>query len=463
MTIDLLLKNLEKILFPFSKFILLCLFLLFSCQEKQVTPPPDQGIILGEIDSVLANPFMGLVPWVGSDNLFYQTTLQYVNITWRELEPSPGVYRWSVLESGWGNISQTRRRVGFRISTAMPGSVGHIDIPQWLVDQGVRMRAYEIDGQFGLAPDWDDPQFLQAHHDFIAALGARYDSDYRVAWIDIGSYGFWGEWHVYLNDSLAATQASKQAILEAYFSAFPTKPKVIAFDDDFATAYVTNRGGGIRNDCLGTAGSNNWYLQSLNHIDPTLNDRVWKSAFIGGEFCGGEAGALQGTTERFELNYQFIQQTHWSFLGPAGGLLAPENAQHRVNLDKLLKKLGYRFVIRKIEHTAVVNRGEEFSFTLIVENKGVAPFYFNWPLIMYLVGSSGQTAFTYTSQIDIRTWLPGENINQDTFIIPTTLEPAVYQLKIAIHDPGIDKPAIRFANTNRDTQGRYLVSQVQIE
>ena len=149
----------------------------------------------------------------------------------------------------------------------------------------------------------------------------REENDPRVAWIDIGSYGFWGEWHVYLNDSLSAAQATKQAILEHYFAAFPSKLKVIAFDDDFATEYVPDHGGGIRNDCLGTEESNDWYLESLNAIDPTLNSRVWKTAVITGEFCGGNAGAIAGTTERFDLNYDFVKQTHWSFIGPAGGTI----------------------------------------------------------------------------------------------------------------------------------------------
>ena len=233
---------------------------------------------------MLPNPFKGFAPWVGTENPVCEATLQYVNLTWRELEPIQGMFNFARMERGWGDIPATGKRVGFRVSAAMPGEAGHADIPQWLVDQGVRMRTYEIDGASGLAPDWDDPKFLAAHHDFIAALGARYDTDPRVAWIDIGSYGFWGEWHVWMNDSLAAKQSSKEAILDDYFLAFPTKMKVIAFDDDFATRRVAEHGGGIRNDCLGTPESNDWYLESLRQADPGLNDRVWKTAMIGGEF-----------------------------------------------------------------------------------------------------------------------------------------------------------------------------------
>jgi hypothetical protein len=455
--------NMIRILFLYS-FLLLGTGTVFFCTgDKSTEPVGDPEPLFKEIDDVLPNPFKGFAPWVGSQNPVYETKLQYKNYTWKELEPSPGTYNWTGMEQGWGNISVTGKRVGFRISAALPGTVNHYDIPSWLVDQGIKMRAYEIDNQHGLAPDWDDPKFLEAHHNFITSLGARYDQDPRVAWIDIGSYGFWGEWHVYLNDSLAASQASKQAILEDYFSAFPTMPKVIAFDDDFATGYVTDRNSGIRNDCLGEQESNDWYLESLNNIDPTLNDRVWKTALITGEFCGGDWGAIQGTTERFDLNYAFIQQTHWSFIGPAGGDIAPQNAEHKKNLDRLYKKLGYRFVLKKFEHDSVARSDTTIALSVSVENKGVAPFYFQWPVVCYLITADGMTVAEQTLNIDIREWLPGITMSATSLQLPATLEAARYDIKWAIIDPLFARPGIWFANTGRDSLGRYLVSHIKIE
>ncbi len=358
-------------------------------------------------------------------------------------------------------LPQPESVLGFRVAAEIPGS-GQDDTPQWLIDQGVAMRPYSIDGNDGMAPDWDDSLFLAAHHDFIMALGQRYDQDPRVAWIDIGSYGFWGEWHVWLNQHLAGTEATKKAILDDYFEAFPTKRMVIAFDDDFATKYVTDHGGGIRNDCLGTEGSNNWYLESLNGIDPGLNDRVWKTAIITGEFCGSSAGAIEGTTDRFDLNYAFIQQTHWSYIGSAGGAIVPQDDAHRANLDKLHKKLGYRFVLKKVVHDASVNGGSDLSVSITVENKGVAPFYYDWPLAIYLIDSEGNVAVQTNLDIDIKTWLPGTIISTDSFKIPDTTAPGSYDVKIAIIDPGKAKPGVMFANTGMDEEGRYLVSRVAV-
>lgn len=440
--------------------ILLSLLIAAGC-KKNATESDGDVVTLQEIDDVLPNPFKGFVPWIGTGNPVYQNKLQMATFGWRDLEPEKGNYKWSVLEKNWGNVTTTGKRVGFRVAAEIPGS-GQNDTPQWLIDQGLAMRPYSIDGMDGYAPDWDDSLFLSAHRDFIMALGARYDQDPRVAWMDIGSYGFWGEWHVYLNESLAASQASKLAILEAYFDAFPTKHKVIAFDDDFATRYVTDHGGGIRNDCLGTAESNDWYLESLNSIDPTLNDRVWKTAIITGEFCGSTAGAVTGTTDEFDLNYAFIQQTHWSFIGPAGGALLPVNDQHRKNLDQLQKKLGYRFVLRSVGHSIPVEKGSDLTMTIQVENKGVAPFYYDWPLAVYLTTTDEQTVLQKDLGIDIKKWLPGVHTDTAVFGLPADLASGTYNVKLAILDPDTGLPGVMFANTGRDDEGRYLVDKLTI-
>jgi hypothetical protein len=451
-----------KILCSWVWTVSLSLLLLFlGCKESTTEPNGDDGYTLTEIDDVLPNPFKGFAPWIGNSNPVYETKLQQATFGWADIEPEKGVYNWSHLERNWGNISQTGRRVGFRIASEIPGS-GKNDTPQWLIDQGIDMREYSIDGNNGFAPDWNDSLFLAAHHDFIMALGDRYDQDPRVAWIDIGSYGFWGEWHVWLNQPLAASEESKESILEDYFEAFPTKKMVIAFDDDFATEYVTNRGGGIRNDCLGEEDSNNWYLTSLNGIDPSLNDRVWKTAIITGEFCGSGYGAMEGTTERFELNYAFIQETHWSYIGSAGGAISPQDDTHRANLDKLHKTLGYRFVLRKVEHEGAVNTNSDLSVSITVENKGVAPFYYDWPLAIYLISADGGVELERELEVDIKTWLPGLHTISESVNIPADTESGSYEVKLAILDPDTGEPGVMFANTDRDDEGRYLVSKLTV-
>ena len=42
----------------------------------------------------------------------------------------------------------------------------------------------------------DDPVVLKAHLDFIKRLGRKYDGHPDIDHIDLGSIGWWGEWHL---------------------------------------------------------------------------------------------------------------------------------------------------------------------------------------------------------------------------------------------------------------------------
>ena len=51
-----------------------------------------------------------------------------------------------------------------------------------------------------IEPDYADPIYLEKHAAFLKALGERYDGRPDVEFLDIGSYGVWGEWHTQYPD-----------------------------------------------------------------------------------------------------------------------------------------------------------------------------------------------------------------------------------------------------------------------
>jgi hypothetical protein len=496
-------KDFSKMISFLNFFFVFCTFLPLSNYAKELEQEnllSGNSTVLTEISDVLPNPFKGFAPRIGFENPVYETKLQYSRFTWKELEEKKGVIDWDYFEKDWGNIDSTGRKVAFRIMFVLPqgtdyyvrlfdygnkeGTIedriytflsngeGHFDIPEWLVDEGVKMVPYIIEGCKGgiaLAPDFSDPKFLEAHREFIMSLGARYDNDPRIAWIDIGTYGFWGEWHwLYGGDheALEITDETKEEILEHYYQAFPNTPKVITFDDVFAHRYVVERGGGIRNDCL--AGlfdgedQNEVYLEYVGE----LNETAWKKGIINGEFCGNVREFIDATTKRFKETYDFIQKAHWSIitfkLCQAGGNIKPINEEHRRNLDKLYRKLGYRFVLREVIHDKEINKKDTLKITIKVENKGVAPFYFDWPFFLYLIDLEGNVTLQQDLNIDIREWLPGIHILSADIPIPSNISPDTYDIKLAILNPIKDKPGVMFANTNRDLERRYLVSRLII-
>ena len=48
-------------------------------------------------------------------------------------------------------------------------------------------------------PDFADPIFLGKLDRFLAAMAARYDGNPNVAFVDIGTFGLWGEGHTFIS------------------------------------------------------------------------------------------------------------------------------------------------------------------------------------------------------------------------------------------------------------------------
>ena len=71
-----------------------------------------------------------------------------------------------------------------------------------------------------IEPDYADPIYLAKHGAFIAAMGKRYDGTPGVEFLDIGSYGIWGEWH----STHPAPVAVRKQIVDMYLQAFPKTP-----------------------------------------------------------------------------------------------------------------------------------------------------------------------------------------------------------------------------------------------
>jgi hypothetical protein len=413
-------------------------------------------------DGLLPNPFKGYAPY--ADTFFEDPSipqsLVYDDVTWRALEPdASGVIDWDALEDDWDQHTALGRRIGFRFKCADPWSGDETDIPDWLVSAGVSIDRYTIDGGSGYLPQWDNPVFLDQHDRIIAALGARYNDDPRIAWIDVGSYGIWGEWHVYQNEHLAASQATRQRILDAYINAFPDKQLVIPFDDDFATATMAERGHGIRNDCLGTADSNDWFEESMAALGIDM-DALAATGIVTGEFCGSEAGAREGFSDRFDLNLDFIVRNHWSFIGPAGGSLLVAGGALLDNARSAYKHMGYRFRIQEARWNNPASASLSLSLTMI--NDGSAPFYYPWPVHIAFAQSDAIAADIEMTEAhwDCRTWMPGEAVM--TAKIPLPLDPGDYEILFSIHDPDTQQPGIRLANDGHAGNGRYRLGTVTV-
>ena len=74
-------------------------------------------------------------------------------------------------------------------------------------------------------PVLDEPVVLEAHLEFIKRLGARYDGHPDIDHIDLGTVGWWGEWHMSQSSNAPMpTLETQKKIVDAYLAAFKNTP-----------------------------------------------------------------------------------------------------------------------------------------------------------------------------------------------------------------------------------------------
>ena len=138
----------------------------------------------------IPNPGMG---WQDSDRprTRFPETVGYGRYNWSTLNPAEGTYDWSSIEALRAQMRAAGGQFSFRVRTVQPEPWGPgLTAPQWVIDLGLRVTGDPGEEE----PVYSTCLFLEKHASLIDELRKRYDGDPEVAYIDIGSYGFYGEW-----------------------------------------------------------------------------------------------------------------------------------------------------------------------------------------------------------------------------------------------------------------------------
>ena len=181
---------------------LLSVVLLHAWQAWAVEPPVVVTVTPGQTDEILSNPGMGwetfhktakqdqnLPAWIPS-------TIHYARWGWNVLEPAQGNIDYDFLDGILNETRESGQQLAFRVMccSPYPRRTYH---PEWLRDIGGEIvKTRHGDSSEVEVPVLDDPKILAAHLDFIERLGARYDGHPDITRLDLGSVGWWGEWHM---------------------------------------------------------------------------------------------------------------------------------------------------------------------------------------------------------------------------------------------------------------------------
>jgi len=417
--------------------------------------------------SPIDNPLKGLVPFVNQSaatGATFPHSLQWAYIPLSAVMTGPNTFDWTQVEGALKNAAADGSQLILRFYLDYPGTSMPKGIPQWLLNGGLTVYPYPDNGG-GTAPNYEDPTLQKALTTFISNLGARYDPDSRLAFIQAGLLGWWGEWHN--GGTVTAHYASlttQQLVLNAYQSAFKTKKLMVRY-----AAGTNNTAYGaapcFRNDnlpfgyhddafCFYTVGTPLWYMVPQQQAAGPGAVNKWQTCPFGGEIYPDYGTTVWNTPSGAPAGQDFAtcaKATHASWLGDwklftpgavTGTALASAKAGAQL--------LGYEFFVASYETLNNASRTQTTA-DVTLKNTGIAPFYYDnttWP-IQLAAFSGGKIVETWSTPWSLTGILPGASVQLPAVPLPNRPTGSFTLLMRAVN-PMTGGRQLRFANTTQD-------------
>jgi hypothetical protein len=413
-----------------------------------------QVVQFSKLTGPIVNPLMGWAPWATVEKSSQPHTLVYADLTWREFEPQEGVYEFTAFEEKQQLVRwrQEGKRVIFRFILDLPGTEPHTDIPDWLFDK-INGQGVYYDNEYGkgFSPDYSNPILMEYHRKAIKALGERYVKDGFFAFIELGSLGHWGEWHIHPEIALLPSEPIRDQYVQQYREAFPSTHLLMRRPFPVAQKLGLGLYNDMTADPIQTQIWLDWIAHGTNALPDAGYDLVampngWQTAPIGGE-QNPALSDVDGYGINLEQTLTLLKSSHTTFIGPNCPYRV-ENAQLQHGLDQVLSTIGYRIYLNRAQIQKTIPLDKSMTITLTFSNDGIAPIYYNWPTRLYLFDANKNTVSTYPFPVDLRNVLP-RKFYDVTYTLPIEhLKNGTYSIGIAILDPITGQPAVKFANEN---------------
>jgi hypothetical protein len=415
----------------------------------------------------VANPLKGLVPYPGAANAEkFPHSMEFVYLRLDELVVGEHRNDWSKLEGILGKISARGNQAVMRAYVEYPKKP--IAVPRYLRESGKGLRA---DG----FPDYESPELRGCLRDFVAAFGKRYDGDPRVAFLCAGLLGKWGEWHTWPEHDRWASKAAQEEILDAYEVAFKKTPVVLRYprgSGDEKDAENASRPFGYHDDSFAWStlqDGSKWDDGHFMGLLKTAGDgalQKWRRYPIGGEIRPEAWGIVfdaKPADPKVQDFAECVRATHVSWLMDSG--LFNESTwteARRARAAEQVRRMGYELHV-----SAVTTRLENTSLHVAVkiENRGVAPFYADWPIEFGLLdGNSGEVLRSVTSSSNLREIFPGEGARERSGAIGVAgVATQGGCLAMRIANPMRGGLPLRFANKTQDQHASGWLSLIEFK
>ena len=328
----------------------------------------------------------------------------YIRFDWGDVEGAgEGILDWSEIDA----ILEERGALGYKFSLRIcafeSGEVVYAT-PKWVFDLGAGYTAVGDTSSYGdgrsciaYEPDYGDPIFLEKLDAFLAKCAEKFNNDPRIEYIDVGTFGTWGEGHTGTGSGKVFSPDVLKKHINLHLKHFTNKT-VILNDDFIEHAWKTNperaselydycvgKGMGIRDDSICVDG----YVKLFGYDTmrfPSLFEHFAENAPVDIEL----AHVWHQTEERFKGGFPVIEALRTSHATYAGfhGYEDEWHAKSPYISDYLANRLGYWFFIDGVDLGTPSSGATEMA-KVYIRNRGYSKCYHQYDLRLRLSDGKG--------------------------------------------------------------------------
>ena len=259
-----------------------------------------------------------------SDTLedFPGVSVAYLRLPWAYIEPEEGRYNWAILDTPAQRWIAKGKRIALRLTCSENWM--KYATPEWVNKAGAGGTFYQYGkGRVAESGSWDpffdDPVFLEKLDNFLAAAAKRYDGNPNVEFIDVGTFGLWGEGHTHASSGQDSFEIEKLHI-DLHLKHF--RKTLLCISDDYAghnkpgerfpiTDYALSKGVTIRDDSIMVQPPpRSWYHAGMSQAFWPQLPVILETGHYGGCVSRGgwDAGLFLKSVEDYHASFMSI---HW--------------------------------------------------------------------------------------------------------------------------------------------------------
>ncbi len=515
-----------------------------SAMVSPAIPPSVQEIpnpLRGQYEDMLnplfpqGNPAQQRYPaWPASDDAS-------LRVPWRQLQPvdprtlppdAPDELKFdfSVIDDALTKLGNRNMRLTLGVyayrsccNDSYPDNT-NIAIPDWIRPVAARYPAppnSPTPGVTHVVPNWNEPDYLNAFGQLLAALGRRYDGDERLSVFEFSGYGDFGENQLtYVRDSLgepgpapddsdaklgyfsqfrdqSITKASIGQLVAANVNAFPHTPLVVTPQNpeivrELLADNVTRKlpaPVGIRSDCLGVrsplpewAESNDSHYVRFNDAAVNAIKQRLTSALVISEWCRLPSGT--DPKSYYEKALHDVIRYHVSMTSSANFPDRDSTSAMDPGLYLLWaqanRSAGYRYSVEGKPGSQSM-QGKVATISVVWTNYGSAAATEQWAPGYKLVDFSGSVVRSLPATVNLKTLVHDDtsqsreepvsvSFTESVHVDVTGLAPGHYTLRASVewqqHKPGashvVNYTPMALARDGRDGAGLYPIATLDI-